>query len=78
MSLPRYPKYKASGVDWLGEVLPHVPDSWIEHDKTEVGDETLFNRHFCVFKPPRQLAEIDAELKIVTDRIVTMIGNLSK
>ena len=31
-----------------------------------------------VFKPPRELAEIDAELKGVTDRILTMIGGLSK
>ena len=29
-------------------------------------------------EPPRELAEIDAELKIVTDRIVQMIGGLSK
>jgi type I restriction enzyme M protein len=37
-----------------------------------------FNRHFYVFKPPRPLAEIDAELKGVTDRILTMIGGLTK
>ncbi len=30
------------------------------------------------FKPPRPLAEIDAELKVVTDRIVTMISDSSK
>ncbi len=35
------------------------------------------NRHFYVFKPPRPLAEIDAELKEVTDRIVDMIRGLS-
>ena len=60
------------------EVLPHAPDAWIDHDKTKVGYEIPFNRHFYVFKPPRELAEIDAELKIVTDRILTMIGGLSK
>jgi type I restriction enzyme M protein len=60
------------------EVLPHVPDAWIDHDKTKVGYEIPFNRHFYVFKPPRELAEIDAELKIVTDRILTMIGGLTK
>lgn len=60
------------------EVLPHAPDAWIDHEKTKVGYEIPFNRHFYVFKPPRELAEIDAELKIVTDRIVTMIGGLSK
>jgi type I restriction enzyme M protein len=60
------------------EVLPHAPDAWIDHEKTKIGYEIPFNRHFYVFKPPRPLAEIDAELKIVTDRILTMIGDLSK
>jgi type I restriction enzyme M protein len=60
------------------EVLPHVPDAWIDHEKTKTGYEIPFNRHFYVFKPPRELAEIDAELKVVTDRIVQMIGGLSK
>jgi type I restriction enzyme S subunit len=38
--------------------------------RRRVGYEIPFNRHFYVFKPPRELAEIDAELKGVTDRIV--------
>jgi type I restriction enzyme M protein len=60
------------------EVLPHAPDAWIDHEKTKVGYEIPFNRHFYVFKPPRPLDEIDAELKVVTDRIVAMIGELSR
>ena len=60
------------------EVLPHAPDAWIDHDKTQVGYEIPFNRHFYVFQPPRPLSEIDAELKGVTDRILTMIGGLTK
>jgi type I restriction enzyme M protein len=59
------------------EVLPHAPDAWIDHDKTKVGYEIPFNRHFYVFKPPRDLAEIDAELKQTTDRIKAMIEGLS-
>jgi type I restriction enzyme M protein len=59
------------------EVLPHAPDAWIDHEKTKVGYEIPFNRHFYVFQPPRPLAEIDAELKTVTDKILTMIGGLS-
>ena len=58
------------------EVLPHAPDAWIDTDKTKVGYEIPFNRHFYVFKPPRPLTEIDAELKGVTDRILTMINGL--
>ena len=59
------------------EVLPHVPDAWIDHSKTKKGYEIPFNRHFYVFTPPRPLEEIDAELKQVTDRILEMIGGLS-
>ncbi len=59
------------------EVLPHAPDAWIDPDKTKVGYEIPFNRHFYVFKPPRPLAEIDAELKQTTDRILDMIKGLS-
>jgi type I restriction enzyme M protein len=60
------------------EVLPHVPDAWIDHDKTKVGYEIPFNRHFYVFKPPRSLEEIDAELKGVTAKIMTMLEGLAE
>lgn len=59
------------------EVLPHAPDAWIDEEKTKVGYEIPFNRHFYVFEPPRPLDEIDAELKQVTDRIRVMIGELT-
>jgi type I restriction enzyme M protein len=60
------------------EVLPHAPDAWIDEAKTKVGYEIPFTRHFYVFKPPRPLSEIDADLKVVTERIVRMIGGLSQ
>jgi type I restriction enzyme M protein len=59
------------------EVLPHAPDAWIDPDKTREGYEIPFNRHFYVFKPPRPLDQIDAELKASTDRILEMIRGLS-
>jgi type I restriction enzyme M protein len=59
------------------EVLPHAPDAWIDAEKTKVGYEIPFNRHFYVFEPPRPLAAIDADLKQSTDRILAMIGGLS-
>ena len=59
------------------EVLPHAPDAWIDRDKTRVGYEIPFNRHFYVFEPPRDLAEIDADLLKVTDRIKAMIEGLA-
>ena len=59
------------------EVLPHEPDAWIDRDKTRTGYEIPFNRHFYVFEPPRDLAEIDADLLKVTDRIKAMIEGLA-
>jgi type I restriction enzyme M protein len=60
------------------EVLPHVPDAWIDESKTRIGYEIPFNRHFYVFKPPRPLEEIDAELKTVAGRIMTMLEGLAE
>ncbi|MFN3723671.1 MAG: N-6 DNA methylase [Paracoccaceae bacterium] len=59
------------------EVLPHAPDAWIDAEKTKVGYEIPFNRHFYVFEPPRPLEEIDAELAGVTARIQAMLAELS-
>ena len=59
------------------EVKPHAPDAWIDHEKTKVGYEIPFNRHFYVFEPPRPLAEIDAELAGVTARIQAMLTELA-
>ncbi|MBY0429680.1 MAG: SAM-dependent DNA methyltransferase, partial [Rhodospirillales bacterium] len=58
------------------EVLPHAADSWIDHEKTKIGYEIPFNRHFHVFQPPRPLAEIDADLKQVVGRIQAMLAEV--
>jgi type I restriction enzyme M protein len=44
------------------EVLPHVPDAWIDYSKTKLGYEIPINRHFYVYEPPRELSEIEAEM----------------
>lgn len=59
------------------EVLPHAPDAWIDNEKTKIGYEIPFNRHFYVFTPPRPLEEIDVDLKRSTDRIKEMIEGLT-
>ena len=71
------PLYEDVETYFKREVLPHAPDAWIDHDKTKVGYEIPFNRHFYVFEPPRELAAIDADLKQCTDRILTMIKGLT-
>jgi len=41
------------------EVLPHVPDAWIDEAKTRDGYDIPFNRHFYTYAPPRPLEEIE-------------------
>jgi len=45
------------------EVLPHVPDAWIDHGKTQIGYEISFTRHFYKPTPLRSLDEIRADLE---------------
>ncbi|MFE4820815.1 N-6 DNA methylase [Streptomyces sp. NPDC056704] len=59
------------------EVLPHVPDAWIDHTKTKIGYEIPFTRHFYVYKPPRPLSEIDAELKALEAEIQGLLGEVT-
>lgn len=44
------------------EVLPHVPDAWIDHDKTVVGYEISFTKYFYNYKPLRSLTEIAKDI----------------
>jgi len=45
------------------EVLPHVPDAWIDRKKTKIGYEIPVNRHFYVYESPRELEVIEADIK---------------
>jgi type I restriction enzyme M protein len=40
------------------EVLPHVPDAWINDTKTKVGYEINFTKYFYQYKPLRSLQDI--------------------
>ncbi|MBA8079143.1 HsdM family class I SAM-dependent methyltransferase, partial [Enterobacter asburiae] len=66
------------------EVLPHVPEAWIDTGKTDpldgqvgiVGYEIPFNRHFYQYQPPRDLAEIDADLDEVAREIMQLLAEV--
>jgi type I restriction enzyme M protein len=60
------------------EVLPHVPDAWVDHTKTKIGYEIPFTRFFYKYVPPRPLAEIDAELEAVEAEIQQVLGGLKR
>lgn len=44
------------------EVLPHLPDAWIDHGKTKIGYEINFTKYFYQYKPLRSLEEIRADI----------------
>lgn len=44
------------------EVMPHLPDAWIDKSKTKIGYEINFTKYFYEFKPLRSLTEIKADI----------------
>ncbi|MEV4565142.1 class I SAM-dependent DNA methyltransferase [Nonomuraea sp. NPDC049419] len=60
------------------EVHPHVPDAWIDRDKTKIGYEIPLARHFYVYRPMRPLVEISAELKTLEAEIQRILGEVTK
>jgi type I restriction enzyme M protein len=58
------------------EVLPHVPDAWIDYDKRVRGYEISFTKYFYEFKPLRSLEEITADILAIesaTEGVLTRI-----
>ncbi|OCH81362.1 class I SAM-dependent DNA methyltransferase [Gordonia sp. UCD-TK1] len=55
------------------EVLPHVPDAWIDHDKTKTGYEIPVTRYFHRYTPPRPLDEIQNDLRRLVTEIQAML-----
>lgn len=58
------------------EVLPHVPDAWVDHSKLKVGYEIPFTRHFYVYEPPRPLAVIEAKIRELEGEIQGMLAGV--
>lgn len=67
------------------EVLPHVPDAYIDEnfidDKDKrlgrVGYEINFNRFFYQYQPPRKLHDIDEDLKQVEAEIADLLAEVA-
>jgi len=58
------------------EVLPHVPDAWVDESKIKIGYEINFNRYFYKYTPPRPLDVIEGELKGIEKEIAEMLGEM--
>jgi type I restriction enzyme M protein len=59
------------------EVLPHVPDAWIDSSKTKVGYEIPLNRHFYRYEPPRPLEVIEANIKQLESEILDLLREVT-
>jgi type I restriction enzyme M protein len=59
------------------EVLPHVPDAWIDTTKTKVGYEIPLNRHFYRYEPLRPLEIIETDIKKLEDDIMKMLKEVT-
>ena len=68
------------------EVLPYVPDAWVNEavqdpkdgEIGKVGYEINFNRYFYKYMPPRPLHEIEADLKKVETQILEMLRQVTE
>ena len=73
------PTYRTAVEEYVQrEVHPYVPDAWVDHTKTKIGYEIPLTRHFYVYKPPRALEEIDAEIKALEKEIQELLREVTE
>lgn len=60
------------------EVLPYVPDAWVDYTRTKIGYEIPLTRHFYKYVPPRPLEEIDAEIRGLEDEIQDLLAEVTR
>ena len=72
-------EYRSAVEDYVAEeVLPYVPDAWVDHTKTKIGYEIPLTRHFYKYVPPRPLVEIDAEIKALEAEIQELLREVTE
>lgn len=68
------------------EVIPYVPDAWIDESKKDhkdgnigrVGYEIPVTRYFYQYEPPRALEEIESDIEKVENELLLMLKELTK
>ena len=58
------------------EVLPHVPEAWIDYDKTRIGYELNFTKYFYQYKPLRAASEVKTEIVDLEKSIKDLLKDL--
>jgi len=72
-------EYRSAVDDYMTtEVLPYVPEAWVDHTKTKLGYEIPLTRYFYKYVPPRLLTEIDAEIKTLEAEIQALLSEVTE
>lgn len=58
------------------EVKPHVPEAWINFDKTRIGYEINFTKYFYNYTPLRPASEIKTEIVTLENDIANLLKDL--
>lgn len=58
------------------EVLPHVPDAWVDETKTKIGYEINFTKYFYQYKPLRSLDEIRKDILALEKETIGLINEV--
>ena len=58
------------------EVLPHVPDAWVDETATKIGYEISFTRYFYKPQPLRSLEEIRADILALERETEGLLGQI--
>lgn len=60
------------------EVLPHVPDAWMDRDKDKIGYEISFTKYFYEYQGLRSLTEIKADILKLEAETEGLLGEILK
>jgi type I restriction enzyme M protein len=72
-------EYRTAIDDYMREeVLPYVPEAWVDHGRTKIGYEIPLTRHFYSYMPPRPLEEIDAEIEALEAEIQSLLAEVAR
>jgi type I restriction enzyme M protein len=72
-------EYRTAVNDYMAaEVLPYVPDAWVDHAKTKIGYEIPLTRHFYKYVPPRPLEQIDLEIRQLEEEIQKLLREVTE
>jgi type I restriction enzyme M protein len=72
-------EYRTAVEEYMtAEVLPYVPDAWVDYSKTKMGYEIPLTRYFYKYVAPRPLEEIDAEIRALESEIQHLLREVTE